>query len=153
MAAEERIMLGLSLTALVEDHREWSDTTLGTPAERGPIGALKHLQKEAVEAEGAARTLKEQAAQPWWADSVESDSAIANAKENYIARLTSDFRSELADCLLLLLDANRRAGFSILEMVEAAQAKMIVNRTRTYPKPTSDVPSEHVREPELGGES
>lgn len=31
-------------------HRAWSDATFGTPQERGPVGALKHLAKEALEA-------------------------------------------------------------------------------------------------------
>jgi hypothetical protein len=31
-------------------HRAWSDASFGTPAKRGPVGALKHLSKEALEA-------------------------------------------------------------------------------------------------------
>ncbi|CAB5220201.1 Domain of unknown function DUF550 [uncultured Caudovirales phage] len=31
-------------------HRAWSDATFGSPQERGPVGALKHLAKEALEA-------------------------------------------------------------------------------------------------------
>lgn len=34
-----------------KDHSIWSQATFGTDAERGPIGALKHLAKEAVEAQ------------------------------------------------------------------------------------------------------
>ena len=35
---------------LVADQAEWSQATFGTDAERGPVGALKHLAKEALEA-------------------------------------------------------------------------------------------------------
>lgn len=31
-------------------HRGWSDATFGDRAKRGPVGALKHLAKEALEA-------------------------------------------------------------------------------------------------------
>jgi hypothetical protein len=32
------------------DQAEWSQATFGSDAERGPVGALKHLEKEAREA-------------------------------------------------------------------------------------------------------
>jgi len=32
-------------------HSEWSQATFGRDGERGPLGALKHLAKEAVEAQ------------------------------------------------------------------------------------------------------
>src|SRR5688500_7375797 len=35
------------------DQAEWSQATFGSDDERGPIGALKHLAKEAVEAQAA----------------------------------------------------------------------------------------------------
>ena len=53
---------------------------------------------------------------------------------------------ELADCLILLLDASRRAGVKPLPLIKAAQAKMKVNKARAWPKPVSDEPVEHVRE-------
>lgn len=120
--------VGTELLALAEDQSQWSQATFGTDAERGPIGALKHLGKEAKEAEDAAETLK----------------LVAGCEEEEQGRRI--LLTELADCLLLLNDATRRAGFSLLELIRAAQAKMAVNRTRTYPKPTSDVPSEHIKE-------
>jgi NTP pyrophosphatase (non-canonical NTP hydrolase) len=58
---------------------------------------------------------------------------------------TPDYRTELADCLLLLLDAGRRGGVSFEQIVYAARTKMIENKGRTWPKPTSDEPVEHVR--------
>lgn len=36
-----------------DDHAQWSNSTFGDERERGPIGPLKHLEKEAVEAQEA----------------------------------------------------------------------------------------------------
>lgn len=98
---------------LVVDQAAWSQTTFGSDAERGPMGALKHLEKEA-------RECQEVVGKP-------------------------ELKTELADCLLLLLDASRRGGIKPMQLVEAAEAKMIINKARTWPKPTSDEPVEHVR--------
>jgi hypothetical protein len=53
---------------------------------------------------------------------------------------------EYADCLLLLLDAARRAGFSLEQLVCSARVKLDQCRTRKYPKPEADVPSLHLKE-------
>ncbi len=55
---------------------------------------------------------------------------------------------EYADCLILILDASRRAGFSADELVAAGLAKMAENRQRQWPPfdPANiDKPVEHVR--------
>jgi hypothetical protein len=41
--------------------------------------------------------------------------------------------SEYADLLILLLDSSRRAGFPIAKVIQAAQDKMAVNRSRSWP--------------------
>ena len=41
---------------LMEDQRVWSQETFGKDTERGPIGALKHLELEAREAQDAVGT-------------------------------------------------------------------------------------------------
>lgn len=101
---------------LVIDQSEWSQATFGADSERGPLGALRHLEKEAIEAQA------------------EVENGTGNLLE------------ELADCLLLILDASRRAGVKPTRLVEAAQAKMIVNKSRKWPKPISDIPVEHIHE-------
>jgi hypothetical protein len=103
-------------TDLVKDQSEWSQATFGLDIHRGPLGALKHLEKEAIEAQEVAGM-----------DTL------------------NQLQEELADCFLLLLDANRRSGFSPLQLVRAAQKKMAVNKTRTWPTPVDDTPVEHVR--------
>lgn len=95
---------------LVHEQKQWSETTFGADTERGPIGALKHLEREAKEAQKSPRDV-----------------------------------FEYADCLLLVLDAARRAGFSPMTLIRRAYEKLQVCKTRIYPKPIGDVPSEHVR--------
>ncbi len=102
--------LGQNLATLSRDQADWSQATFGTDQERGPLGALRHLEQEALEAQAAP------------ADS-----------------------EEYADCFLLILDAARRAGISPLQLIEAAQRKMVINRQRTWPRPVDDQPVEHIR--------
>ena len=95
-----------------KQHSEWSQATFGLDSERGPIGPLKHLAKEAVE-----------------------------AQED-----TTDIE-EFADCLFLICDATRRAGFTWDQLISAAFKKLEKNKSRTWQKPVnSDEPVEHVRE-------
>lgn len=109
--------LGDKLSDLVVDLSAWSQATFGTDAERGPVGPLKHLILESAEAQRA------------WVE------------EQGVNR--DKFREELADCLMLVLDAARRGGIKPMQLIEAAQAKMAINKTRTYPKPIGDEVSTH----------
>jgi NTP pyrophosphatase (non-canonical NTP hydrolase) len=109
--------LGKSLSDLIKDQGAWSQATFGTDSERGPIGALKHLGKETIEAQ-LAWTMVE----------------------------ICEFKEEMADCLILLLDASRRGGISFQELVDEAAKKMTINKERQWPKPTSDEPVEHIHE-------
>ncbi len=104
---------------LVRDHAKWSQSTFGDDSAIGPLGALRHLEKEARECQDAVGTPM--------------------------------LREELADCLLLLLDASRRANVKPMELVEAAQEKMVRNKQRIWPKPVPGEPCEHVRESDKGG--
>lgn len=129
MSEAERIILGRALYDLATEQAEWSQATFGNDKERGPIGALKHLELEACEARQEAERFRDWEGNP--------------ARLREIAR---DFIFELADCGLLLLDASRRGGFTVMQLIEAMQAKIVVNKARTFPKPTTDVPSQHVKE-------
>jgi hypothetical protein len=53
MVLDDEIMadFGWTLHALCHDQANWSQETFGSDADRGPIGALKHLEKEAREAQ------------------------------------------------------------------------------------------------------
>lgn len=107
---------------LIRGHAEWSQKTFGADDVRGPIGPLKHLEKEAREAQAAAMLVE----------------PIDGG-----ARL----RDELADCFLLILDAARRANVKPMQLVEAAQAKLAVNKLREWPsQPVADEAIEHIRE-------
>ena len=124
-----RFALGMKLDDLASEQSEWSQATFGTDAERGPLGAIRHLRKETVEAEEA------------WL-------AVVKAQADgdpHAAMLAEKFGEEKADMLLLLLDLNRRSGGTPVDLVAAAQAKMKINRQRVYKKTPDGVPSEHVR--------
>lgn len=57
-----------------------------------------------------------------------------------------DDASEYADCFLLIIDASRRAGISISELLQHASDKLEVCKQRDWPKPTSpDEPVQHLR--------
>lgn len=96
---------------------EWSNATFGPESVRGPVGPLKHLEKEAREAVD------------------ETDAARRKV--------------EIADCQFLVFDAARRAGMTFEELFETCWSKLAINRRRSWQKPTSDGPVEHVR-PERG---
>lgn len=51
-----------------------------------------------------------------------------------------------ADCIFLVYDAARRAGFSYEQLEQACFEKLQINKARAWPKPISDQPVEHVRE-------
>jgi dATP/dGTP pyrophosphohydrolase len=91
----------------------FSDKAFGPASFRGPLGPLKHLEKEAREAQEA----------------------------------TGDIE-EYADCLLLVFDATRRAGFTIYDLFDAAEAKVEKNKTRKWPEwrgADPNIPLEHDR--------
>ncbi len=125
------IDLGDKLADLVRDHVEWSRATFGIDEVRGPIGPLKHLEKEAGEAQKAYLEFSRFASM--------EDSVAAQSAEK-------DFKDELADCFLLLLDASRRSGVKIMQLIEAAQAKLEVNKKREWPKAGVDDAVEHIKE-------
>jgi len=110
----DSIDFAVAFVELVRDHSEWSQATFGTDAERGPLGALRHLEKE--------------------------------ARECQTAKTPEELLEELADCLLLYFDSSRRAGFAPMQLVRAAQAKMVKNRARKWSKPVDGQPCEHVRD-------
>jgi hypothetical protein len=88
-------------------HAEWSQATFGNV---GPVGPLKHLAKEAIEA--------------------------ANKPDDL---------SEWADCQLLLWDAQRRAGITDEQLIQACADKLAVNKVRTWPEPKDGEPRMHVK--------
>ena len=65
------------------------------------------------------------------------------ARANGPAEAPADF-TEYADCLLLVMDAARRAGVkSWRELVDIAARKLDANKTRNYPRTPDGVPSFH----------
>ena len=100
-----------SLRAFWNEHSEWSQKTFGADSERGPVGPLRHLLKEAQE-------------------------ALNNPSDLL----------EYVDCLFLVFDAARRAGYSYDEFVTACFDKLEVNKKREWIRNTEpDQPTEHTR--------
>lgn len=98
---------------------EWSQLNFGSDDLRGPLGAIRHLQLEAKECE---------------------DAISGDADDKTVSR-------ELADCLILVLDASRRHGLSLVGLLSEARDKMRINVSRRWPKPTGDNrPIEHIRD-------
>lgn len=100
-----------------DEHAEWSQKTFGTDEERGPLGALKHLEKEAREAQNE----------------------VNGVRGNY------KLHEEISDCLFLTFDAARRAGMTLDCLLDVAFRKLAKNKTRVWDKPNGDEPVEHVR--------
>lgn len=121
--------LGHRLLALADDQSEWSQKTFGTDHERGPVGAWRHLQKEAGETIEAWETMRAL---------LESDDPSSVVQADKVAE-------EQGDMLLLWLDGCRRSGLTPSDVIQAAQAKMAVNRTRVYKRTPDGVPAEHDR--------
>ena len=107
---EDKVDPDRLLSQIAQEQAEWSQATFGTDEERGPLGALLHLEKEAQEAQAC-----------------------------------PDDASEYADCLLLILDAARRAGFGTNELLQHTYDKLQVCKKRNWPKPKPDQPVEHIR--------
>ncbi len=68
--------------------------------------------------------------------------------EKEILELKADLNdhSEWADCLLLLLDAARRAGVDADQLILAAFKKLEVNKTRKWGKPDENGVIQHIKE-------
>jgi hypothetical protein len=62
-----------------------------------------------------------------------------------LAAPVEDLAEELADCLLLVLDAARRAGLTFDEFRITASTKLRKNEDRTYGPPDHEGVSEHIR--------
>lgn len=67
-------------------------------------------------------------------------------KEADEAQVDPENIEEYADCLFLVLDAARRAGFTLDDLVDAAFDKLDVNRNRKWLEKTGNTLIEHIRE-------
>jgi hypothetical protein len=125
----------MSFESLWRDVGAWSNATFGDETERGPVGPLKHLAKEVlVELLG----FNEHRVNLFMA--YEESWAKLNGVTVDPCNLT-----EHADVQILAMDAARRAGHTAYDLLGAVRDKHAVNVTRTYPRPTGDEISEHVK--------
>jgi hypothetical protein len=122
----------MSFESLWRDVGAWSNATFGDETERGPVGPLKHLVVEVLH-------------ELLGIDKVYVEHFLANWKRTVNRPQNGRDLGELADVLILLMDATRRAGYGPDDLLAAVESKHAVNVTRTYPKPTGDEISEHVK--------
>ena len=100
-----------------KEQAEWSQATFGSDIERGPIGPLKHLIKEANEA--------------------------IEALDDFYA----DAPMEIVDCFFLVIDASRRFGMTPIDLLALAEKKLEINRAREWQTGIGKNQAiEHVRE-------
>lgn len=109
----------------------WSNATFGDEEERGPLGPLKHLEKEAKESQGEAQ---------WLVDNPNGDWPYIRKEE-----VQSRLEMEIADCLFLTFDAARRARMTLDSLLDTAFQKLEINKKRQWGPRTADGPVEHVR--------
>lgn len=70
------------------------------------------------------------------------------AKEVVEVQEAPDDLEEYADCLMLLVDAARRAGYGLMELIDAWGRKLDICKAREWPVPVPGQPCEHIREGE-----
>ena len=98
---------------LQDNIAEWSDNTFGDNDRT--IGILNHLKEEVDEAIEAKLEFEEKL------DGISQQRMV----------------SEFADCLILILDAARKSDLDTTLLLQAAEYKMQINRTREW-KPANE---------------
>ena len=109
---------------IVKDVHQWSDQTFGRNRKHLPLPILYHLTKEVPEAIVAA-TFMNLYREPLWRDKLSL---------------------ELADCLMLVVDAASHSGFTPDELLDAVERKLKINKNREWGKPDENGTVEHIRE-------
>ena len=108
---------------------EWSQATFGTDQERGAEGPLKHLAKEVlVELLGIDKP---------FVDTMIHEKCTPYGKADIM---------EFADCLFLVFDSCRRAGFSCEQLRIAVNEKLKINKARKWGQASATEAVEHIRE-------
>jgi hypothetical protein len=151
---------------------KWSQATFGTDAERGPLGALKHLRKEIEEVKANPGDIEERADLVFLAldasrragysyDAIE----LCDLEPQEVAEITIDDLVSMVDRLIDMLGKSAlipmrdycavvaavfclamRAGFDLDELQGACWNKLSKNKKRTWVKTGTDEPTEHNRD-------
>lgn len=112
----------------------WSQQTFGLDRDRGPIGPLRHLEKEVKEA----------------IDEVYNPEQGSLVIDSYGLQKVVDtgLHMEIVDCFFLVTDAARRSGLDYNQFMDLVDQKLEINKNRTWNKSTTDEPVEHDRSKE-----
>lgn len=113
------------------EQAEFSEATFGKSPGRGPLGPLKHLEKEVIEAQNDAQML----------DNRKTGKACILLTTEAMEQC---LREELADCAHLLFDAARRAGMTYDQFLDECFKKLEKNKNRKWKAPDENGVCEHV---------
>jgi len=117
-----------SLQRLMNNITGWSDSTFGSK-DRNP-SIVYHLKKEVDEL-------------------IEAINVVANNKNNKAPITKIEYSTELAkmeyaDCFILLLDSAQHFKISAEELINLANKKLEINKSRAWGKPDENGVCEHV---------
>lgn len=122
-----------------DEQADFSELTFGSSKDRGPLGALKHLEKEAKEAQAELEMIEIFTKRMQEVNDLDPRVAESLTSKKHL-------HEEIVDCLFLTYDAARRSGMTFDDLYEGAFRKLEKNRKRKWQVPTSpDQPIEHVR--------
>lgn len=116
----------------------WSEATFGSVATRGPMGPLRHLEKEVSECIASVTKLNDMLTDAGKPREGFSDADVKAAG--------LELREELADLLFLVFDAAHRCGLSYTQLRVSLTAKLAKNRARKWGPASATEPVEHVRD-------
>lgn len=116
----------------------WASRTFG--ADRSQVALLKHLKRECDE---AIALIEEEKSGIYGADN--------DAIRQRIEYLNTHIKSELADCLILLLNISSLRGISVDILNDAAMKKMEINEARKWKAPDSEGVIEHLCDADKSG--
>lgn len=119
------------LQKLMDDIREWSDSTFGDAQRTIPI--LHHLKKEVPELISAVKDMQ--------AAGIDNSIGVGE-----FSHKISVMKLEFADCLMLLLDAASHADIDAEELMKVTKIKLEINKDRKWGKPDENGVVEHIRE-------
>jgi hypothetical protein len=119
--------------------QEWQERQFGTAQDRGPLGPLRHLRKEAEEAANQAIASKSppgESLRPY----LQPEEVLEGSQFwEPVTRL----RGEIADCLFMLIESAWRSNLTIDDLMLLCWQKLTENKERKWPPPTAEEPVEH----------
>jgi hypothetical protein len=126
--------------------KAWQANQFGPVSKRGPLGPLRHLQKEAREAEG----LVDSVVCPKCSVSEPRSLCAVNRCDHPwhdpdVGTKRAFLYEEIADCQFMVWEAAWRSGMSVEDLAAHLERKLEKNKSREWPLASDSEPVEHVR--------